>query len=289
MPYKAFDGIIDELSRFLSQQSREVAARLVPKDAWILTRVFPVLERVAAFAESKALDVTEPRELRAKAFAALRELFTRLGLEYRLLLYIDDLQWADADSHLLLVDLLRLPAAPRLCLVATARPPTRPDEPLARLEHSVGWFVEVPLSPLSLDESWALAASVLGTQQAELCSAIARDAAGHPLLLQTLCQHARRTGTFQVGAVRLDDAIFSHIEGVSVAARRLLELIALSGAPLASEVARQASELGQAEYAASRPISCCTRSSDLVAGFARRSASCMPAMRPRYVELFGSI
>src|SRR5262249_61530097 len=90
----------------------------------LLARVSPWLWRVAAIAQAPRPqpEVRDPQELRHRAFGALRELLVRLSDRHPLVIVIDDLQWADADSLALLSDVLRPPDAPALLLVAKLRP-----------------------------------------------------------------------------------------------------------------------------------------------------------------------
>jgi hypothetical protein len=120
VPYKAFDGVIDALSRHLRRLTRDEVAELMPVNAALLPHVFPVLGRVEAMASAArgAREVRDPPELRNRMFAALRELMTRLAQRQPLVVVIDDLQWADQDSLLLLWDLMRREDAPPLLLLA---------------------------------------------------------------------------------------------------------------------------------------------------------------------------
>src|SRR5207237_4687379 len=114
VPFKAFDGLVDALSRHLSHLDPVVAALLLPRDAALLAKVFPVLRRVPAMTEvvESKIKVPNPQEVRTRAFAALRELFSRLTERSPLTLFVDDFQWADADSLALLRDLMHPPDAP---------------------------------------------------------------------------------------------------------------------------------------------------------------------------------
>ncbi|MET0794112.1 MAG: protein kinase [Polyangiaceae bacterium] len=239
VPFKALDGIVDALSLHLLELAPEALQRLLPARAPILARVFPVLARVPGFGTSLVADSQDPLELRALAFSALRELFSALAEDAPVLLFIDDLQWADQDSHLLLSDLLREPASPKLCLVATARPPAlgAPDR-IQALAARLGDVRRIALTPLDQRDALRLAESVIGSSgSAELAGAIALESAGHPLFVVTMAQHASSTGARAIGSIHLDDALFARVESIAAPARRLLEFVAVADTPLHAELA----------------------------------------------------
>src|SRR5262249_10588195 len=135
-----------------------------------------------------------PLELRARAFAALRELFTRLGDRRPLVVAIDDAQWADLDSLALLVELMRPPDAPSLLLVMTARTgaslPGRGDHAPHAERHAptlagmMQWELRhIDLGPLPPDDANVLATELLdraGVRDPQLAAWSARQAGGHP-------------------------------------------------------------------------------------------------------------
>ena len=125
VPYKAVDGIIDSLSRYLTSLSEAEAELLLPVEAGLIGQVFPVMRRVAAVAQAKRplAELFDPQGMRTRLFGALRELLVTIAMRCPVVLLIDDLQWADAASLALLAGVMRPPRAPSLLLVATVRDP----------------------------------------------------------------------------------------------------------------------------------------------------------------------
>jgi hypothetical protein len=77
VPYKALDGVVDDLSRHLASLPRQDVEPLLPPDVPALTRVFPVLlqvHAVAAVRRDQKLESAGPFRLRRRAFDALRGL-----------------------------------------------------------------------------------------------------------------------------------------------------------------------------------------------------------------------
>jgi serine/threonine protein kinase len=111
VPYKAFDNIIDALSRYMMQLATEEAAELLPRNIHALALLFPVLRRVKAVASARRPKnpTSDARELRNQGFMALKDLLLRITDFHPLVVNIDDLQWADMDSARLLSFLMGPP------------------------------------------------------------------------------------------------------------------------------------------------------------------------------------
>ena len=91
LSYKAFDGVIDRLSRELLEQPAEIVDRLLPDDIDLLTRLFPVLRRIPGVQVARPLGGRNLLELRTRAIAALRDLLDRLGEWRPVVMRIEDL------------------------------------------------------------------------------------------------------------------------------------------------------------------------------------------------------
>jgi hypothetical protein len=259
VPYKGLDGVVDALTRFLMREGPR-GAQFVPTRPEPLAQIFPVLRRVEAFAAAVRKTTTlDPLEIRSRAFGALREMLTRLGIARPLVVVIDDLQWADADSFALLGELLRPPEAPPLLLVATVRAggpggesTVRRDLPeLLRPGALPGEVRFVPVARLGADDARDLAARLIDRVARGgprvTADAVAREAEGHPLFIDALVRHAALLG--EGGVYRLDDALWSRIASLEAAARAIMELLAVAASPVTQEVLAGAAGVSPEELA----------------------------------------
>ncbi|MBX3185575.1 MAG: AAA family ATPase [Labilithrix sp.] len=157
MPFKAVDGIIDALARWLQRLPPADVEAVLPDNVGLLAQVFPSLRPFASLRSEEgarsdpgpasapssrlpgrkaSLQGTPPpasrplgtrgtpadvREQRVQLFAAARAVFSNLAERLPVVLVVDDLQWSDADGLALLREIVRAPDAPSLLLVATIR------------------------------------------------------------------------------------------------------------------------------------------------------------------------
>jgi serine/threonine protein kinase len=250
LPYKAFDGVVDALVRHLCTVDQVDAALLVGGDMGLVARVFPVLRRVEAVRHAKVAEweTPNPQELRNRVFAALRGLLSRLAERAPLVVCIDDFQWADADSLMLLGEVLHEPEAPALLLVLTVRAGVepgkrRPEHELARLLPDVEVVTMAGLRPEETRELAVLLCQHARGQGTVDPEALAKEAAGHPLFLSELVRYVATVEAPALGTVRLDDALWARISRLDAPARHLLEAVAIAGAPVPLAVAAAAADL----------------------------------------------
>lgn len=267
VPYKAVDGIIDALSRYLKRLPSLKVDALMPRNVSALARVFPVLNQVVTVAAAQEIEIPEPQELRRRAFLALRELLARLSDRKSVVLFIDDLQWGDIDSAPLLDELLRPPDAPSILLIVSYRSDEAETSPLLKvllplLRDTVGEIREVNVGQLSQSESRELALTLMSEAGAlpEQIETIARESGGSPLFIGELAHYSQveadetpgtryTTGPLAFdgagrNGVTLDEMIRGRVERLPAPARNLLEVLAVAGKPLDFNVARHAARLG---------------------------------------------
>jgi hypothetical protein len=250
VPYKAVDGVIDQLRDHLFSLTGDERSTILPADAPLVARAFPVLTDVISTAEPEHLEATNPQALRAAMFASLRRLLAAIGSRCPLVVSVDDLQWADKDSLELIADVMRPPDAPRLLLVATIRMATesasRDDRRRIEALELTGDVRDVQVQQLSLDEARALAKALLGASADDsFVDEMVAESKGHPLFIDELAR--QRSSTRRTKVLRLDDALWQRVTRLERPVQRVLELISVAGLPIAQGVAAEAAgiELGQ--------------------------------------------
>jgi hypothetical protein len=232
VPYQAMDSLIDHLSQFWIGLPTKDAVALLPREAGLLSRLFPVLGRVPCVAEApRPREGQSPLKQRTRAFAALRELLQRLGERRELALCLDDMQWVDANTLAVLADLMRPPDPPRLLLLLSTRP--EGSGALEAMVRRMDTRAEtIDLAPLSVEASSELARGLFGGSRAVLADEVAREAGGNPFFIGELVQYLQTSERASLGALRLEDVIAQRISQLSETGRRLLQLVALAGEPI---------------------------------------------------------
>jgi serine/threonine protein kinase len=243
VPYKALDSIVDAIAGLLSTRSEAEQAAALPSDRVALVHAFPVLGRLSGLQElvEDGIAAAESRDMRRRAFAALRELLQKLATQAPLVLFIDDLQWGDADSAPLIVSLMQPPVVP-LLLIAAYRSEEAERSALVRELAAAraddpdfsAQVEELALEALTGEECGQLARSLLSEARAsdragELLSVVQAEAEGSPFFVQELVRFALPRSTEALGGVGLDAMLMARLNDLSPEARRLLEVIAVAG------------------------------------------------------------
>jgi DNA-binding SARP family transcriptional activator len=135
---------------------------------------------------------------RARLFAAMTDLVAAAAVERPLLLVLDDLQWADDDTLLLMRHLLRRAGdAPMLVVAITRDHDLEPGHTLSEVVHSLerdGWVRRLPLTGLAAEDVRELAAKLGRDADA---GRLVEETAGNPFLVTELL----RAGADRSGAI----------------------------------------------------------------------------------------
>ncbi len=245
VPYKALDGVIDDLSVYLLSLPPGQIDALLPPDLSSLIRLFPVLRQVhgvAAASRREPAESADPLRIRRKAFDALAVLIGRLAAMRRLVIWIDDLQWADTDSLVLLEELLSPTRVPAMLTLLTFRSEEMAGQPFLRSllerEGQPGWTA-VPMAPLTEIEARGLIDallpddSLLADRDRRQMTA---EAAGSPLVLEELARFTSAAAGPVNQAPTFAVAFDHRMAALPASVRGFLETLALCGRPMAPEI-----------------------------------------------------
>ncbi|WP_175408264.1 LuxR family transcriptional regulator [Streptomyces sp. TRM64462] len=167
----------------------------------------------------------------------LRETFERLARERPTVLFLDDLQWADAAT-LAVLDGWAVPSSGLPLLVVGAfrsdeLPRGHPVRELrSRLRQAAGGKERhVRLAPLGPGDSALLVRRVLGdTATHDVVDTVVRRARGLPFYLEELASAVAETGDTAVVPESVTDAVLQRVARLSEAARAVAQVVAVSGA-----------------------------------------------------------
>jgi hypothetical protein len=251
IPYKAFDAVLDDLARFWITLSPKDAAALCPVegvDALLL--LFPELRRVPILAETPRAprdSLGDPRALRERGFQALRYVLRRVRQRQPVVLWIDDIQWADIDSAALIEGVFGAAEAPPILLIVSRRPDqeTAHTAVLSALtlaaKHGTNSTIEV--GPLDAETARRLTSTIAeqrGALSKGSLQSIVEESAGIPYLIAELAHFAaahpeRDKLTLATGALTQE-----RLRSLSPEDRALVEVAAISAGPLPAQVLLEA-------------------------------------------------
>jgi len=229
VPYKGIDQIVDAAVARLVAERREVA------DAADLAGAFPVVAAVVPGDGEPAADGHD------RHGAALRALLGALAELAPVVIALDDVQWADRDCLALLEHALAPPGIARVLVVVTARP-----DAAARWHELPMPFARRVLAALPDGEAVELAQALLGRAAATIDPvALARRAGGHPI---ELLEHVRAALTDTAAPPLAGGGralLFARVAHAPVDVRRVVELIAVAGAPIPVAALARAAALAE--------------------------------------------
>ncbi|MCB9673494.1 MAG: protein kinase [Alphaproteobacteria bacterium] len=257
VPYKALDGLMDNLSRALRRLDHREVSKLANPGLPYLATLFPVLERVDAFGLTEPADLhrLDPPALRQRAFEGLFELLRELARTVPVLVFIDDVQWGDPESAGVLGEILRFATdIPVFVLLAY-----QADEPSVFIRRFVTPVQEagvdvrsLDLDPMSFEQACVIASEMLGMEASdERVRRIAIESGGVPQFIKELARQLEfQDSRATVVEDELNEITVAEIKQLPDPARHLLHVLALCEEPLPTEVAMVSADLGAEAFKA---------------------------------------
>ncbi len=288
IPFNVFDEVIDALGERLADKGLPFADQI--KDAVaVLARSFRSLEGLAGDPiDPPPSDVSNGFENRKRAGAALQRILRTISNDQPVVVWVDDLQWGDADSAGLLRDLLVGPDAPALFWIGTHR-----SEASLFLQQVgnyaqtlIGTHIErLPMGPLAVHEAEQLANEAMPGAAGTDVASVARHAGGNPFFIRELARAERLRsvgGEWSTveNVVALDEHVLLRRQQLRHDESLILDLLCVAGRPVELPVLVHASALGAAADTASRALA----AAKLARNSVRRGTSCLEPYHDRVRE-----
>ena len=239
LPYKALDGVVDNLTRYLERLTVRQVEQIVPATGLLpLTQSFPALLQVPWIRRmaERSSDVEDPITMRRQGLLALKELLRRLAANLPTIVYVDDLQWSDAEGATILTDLVKPPDAANLLLLVSFRSEETESKSFLRIllrgvngENIRGIFVD------SLKEEVArqLVLSLLPSGASEKATtAIVREGAGSPFFLDQLVRYAMDNESTASTGIALAEMIEARLGKMPAGSRQVMNVLAVARHPM---------------------------------------------------------
>ena len=241
VPYRLLDELMDQLAESTRQTRAE---QPIDSDALALARMFPSFASEQSRTYPNATPTPRPEDITPRASRALARVLGMVARDDRpLVLWLDDVQWTDLDSVPLLLTVLAQNTKPLIVLLSgqafdPARPLERGIDDLVQTHQHVR-LLELELAGLSASEATALIAQH-DPSQVPVAERIWRQAGGNPLQMAELVRHGYVEELPALAdppsSVPLDQLYIGRVAHLSLRARRLLELAALSEQPVPSQL-----------------------------------------------------
>jgi class 3 adenylate cyclase/DNA-binding SARP family transcriptional activator len=241
-PYQPF---VEALRHAVAHADSATLAALRPNEAGEVARLVP--ELLDRRADMTKLPPADPDAARFLLFDGIVALIGALARERPVLIALDDLQWADRQTLLLLRHVAHASAAMPVLMVATVR--STEMEPLAatlaELRHEES-LEELTLDGLSSQHIGAMIAEQTdGQAAAEFVEAVHHETGGNPFFVGEVVRHAAEAGATVIDSEELErlgvprgvkEVIGRRVNRLSERARDALKAAAVIGRSFRIEV-----------------------------------------------------
>ena len=237
VPFKVIDSQIDSLVRYLRSLTDEEVQRLLPPDIEMFVRLFPMMRRVSGIKDVDQSENYDEHQVRNLAFAAFRDLLVNIGRRFPIVMFVDDLQWGDADSADALIRAIQPPDPPKILFIGSMRKDEVEKSPFfaawnktAETKNKGLLEQEVEVEPLTENECIDYVQQRFSNSKFDLneMSALFSNSRGNPYFLEQLLEgYNREHGSFQ--PLPIDQSIKRKLARCGNDSNEVLDLIAVAG------------------------------------------------------------
>ena len=240
IPFKAIDSLIDSLVRFLRGRSENEIKHLLPEDIQFLAHLFPLLRRVEAIENEceRPLQGIADKQIQFRAFKSLRRLLYNIGQTVPILVFIDDLQWGDADSTQAVVDLVQLEPQPPILLLGSYRKDEAEESPFLKawqesypVKQQSSSSLTINVSPLTWEECLRLVVERTGSateQSNRIAEAVFNNTKGNPYFVDQLIEGLDQMDR-DFEPVPFETIVAGRLKKCPAGAEKILEIVAVAG------------------------------------------------------------
>jgi len=251
LPFLPVAEALDALSRVEGGAVFERALEMVPPYARVeAARLLPRLQPSGTGQGGRAEGWQ-----RGRLLSGVAELLAAVARQGRLVLVIEDLQWADSATLDFLLFLTRAGRSDAMTVVATCRSDEMAVDPqvaqwLAHMRGG-GQVAEIRLGPLSRDEVAQQVTGLMGAPpEAAMADEVYARSEGNPFFVEQLVADALArpagTGLARPGGLptRLAELLTARASGCGPDARAVLAALAVAGCPLTEDQVSSVAGLG---------------------------------------------
>ncbi len=236
VPYKAFEGLIDEL-RTLAADAESL---VLPAGFDALLRLFPLLDCLDPdHSAPRAPEARDAPAMRRRAMEALWELLEAVAGDRPMVLWFDDLQWGDVESAFLINELARCRGPQSAMIIVSYRP--EPTDCVLVLGQGLEELNSeiLDLAPLPEAAGAALLRSRVGdTSEGDerAVATLLEEAGGNPFLIEELARYISENRGAIDPDMTLPRMLRERLGALSEEARRVLSIVCVAGYPIAEPV-----------------------------------------------------
>lgn len=236
-----FQAIVECLQQFVATTGDELTSDLLGDHPGELARLVPELRSLVPNLPSPFEADAETE--RYRLFEAVLSWLESCSSDAPLLIVIDDLQWTESHTLLLLRHLFRRRSDASFCVLGTYRnTPADGKEALTRFLTDVGrenLAATITLTGLDPESIGQLLAPMIGDADDSLADRIARRTAGNPLFISEVLVAVAEQGTDAIDAAitsAVSDLVVDRVNRLSPRAVELLDLLSAGGTALSLAV-----------------------------------------------------